>query len=74
MIKSLPKPDFLILTKPEIERALDPVELAYDGPCAIIENSFEALRYAKNLAKPGDLIFITGSCYLVGNIKELYEK
>ncbi len=74
MIKSLPKPDFLILTKPKIERALDPVELAYDGPCAVIENPIEALRYAKNLAKHDDLIFITGSCFLVGNIKELYQK
>lgn len=74
MIKKLPRPDFLILTKPKIERALDPVKLAYDGPCAIIENPFEALRYAKNLAKHDDLIFITGSCFLVGNIMELFVK
>ncbi|OYT31769.1 hypothetical protein B6U93_03000 [Candidatus Woesearchaeota archaeon ex4484_78] len=73
MIRLLPRPDFLILTKPKINRALDPVELVYDGPCAVVEDPFEAFRFAKNLAKDGDLIFVTGSCFLVGNIKELYQ-
>jgi len=74
MIKALPKPDFLILTKPPIDRALDPAKLAYDGPCAIIEEPEEALRFAKNIAKEDDLIFITGSCYLTGKIMEVLDK
>jgi len=74
MIKALPKPDFLILTKPPINRALDPAKLAYDGPCAIVEEPAEALRFAKNIAKENDLIFITGSCYLTGKIMEVLDK
>lgn len=74
MIKALPKPDFLILTKPPIDRALDPAKLAYDGPCAIVEEPAEALRFAQNIARPEDLIFITGSCYLTGKIMEVLGK
>lgn len=74
MIKALPKPDFLILTKPPIDRALDPAKLAYDGPCAIVEEPAEALRFAKNIAREDDLIFITGSCYLTGKIMEILHK
>ncbi len=74
MIKALPKPDFLILTKPPIDRALDPAQLAYDGPCAVITDPAEALRYAKKIAQPEDLIFITGSCYLIGKIMEVLDK
>ncbi|MBW2969634.1 bifunctional folylpolyglutamate synthase/dihydrofolate synthase [Candidatus Woesearchaeota archaeon] len=74
MIKALPKPDFLILTKPPIERALDPAKLAYDGPCAIVEEPAEALRFAQNIAREDDLIFVTGSCYLTGKIMEISHK
>ncbi len=74
IIKALPRPDFLILTKPPIDRALDPAELAYDGRCAVIADPEEALRYAKNMAQPEDLIFITGSCYLIGKIMEVLDK
>jgi len=73
MIKALPKPDYLILTQPRVNDAFDPAELAYEGNCAIIASPKEALRYAKNIAENNDLILITGSCYLAGNIKELYE-
>lgn len=71
MIKLLPKPDFLILTQPRSERALDPVQLAHDGKCAVIEDPAEAIRYAKGIAKDDDLIFVTGSIFLVGSIREL---
>ncbi len=74
IIKALPKPDFLILTKPPIDRALDPAELVYDGPCAVIADPEEALRYARSIAHPEDLIFITGSCYLIGKIMEVLDK
>jgi dihydrofolate synthase/folylpolyglutamate synthase len=74
MIKALPKPDFLILTKPPIDRALDPAELVYDGPCAVIADPEEALRYARSIAQPEDLIFVTGSCYLTGKIMEALDK
>lgn len=70
MIKALPKPDFLVLTKPRIQKALDPKILERDGPCKIIENPKKALKFAQSIATQKDLILITGSCYLVGNILE----
>lgn len=74
MIKQLPKPDFLILTKPKIDFALEPTQLAHDGKCAVIEEPSAALKFAKRLAREEDLILITGSCYLVGNILETNKK
>lgn len=68
MIKLLPKPDFLILTTPDSDRALDPVELAHDGECAVVESPEEALRFAKEIALENDLIFVTGSIFLVGDL------
>ena len=72
MIKKLPKPDYLILTKPHIDKALEPAELAHEGCCAVVEKPAAALKFAKEIAKEKDLILITGSCYLVGNVKEIY--
>ena len=70
MIKALPKPDLLIITKPRIQGALDPKLLETDDPCEIIEDPKEAVKYAQLMAKDNDLILVTGSCYLVGNILE----
>ena len=74
MIKKLPKPDFLILTRPNIDKALDPAKLAHEGQCAVVESPKAALSFAKAIAKEKDLILITGSCYLVGNVKAIYPK
>jgi len=71
MIKALPKPDYLILTQPDVKEALDPINLAHEGNCAIITNPVEAYRYAKKIANENDLILITGSGYLAGNIKAI---
>lgn len=73
MIKALPKPDYLILTKPPVDRALDPAQLAYDGKCAVIAEPVEALRYAKSIAKENDLILVIGSCYLAGMLMEALD-
>ena len=70
MIKALPKPDFLVLTKPRIQHALDPKILERDGDCKIVEDPKQALKFAQSIASPKDLILIAGSCYLVGNILE----
>ncbi|MEM3154465.1 MAG: folylpolyglutamate synthase/dihydrofolate synthase family protein [Candidatus Woesearchaeota archaeon] len=70
MIASLPKADVVILTKPKSERAIEPKELPFDREITIIEEPGEAYQHAKKIAQPGDIIFVVGSCYLVGNIKE----
>jgi len=70
MLKALPKPDTLILTKARIQKAMDPATLKQDGNCIIKENPKDALKHAKTIATEKDLILITGSCYLIGNILE----
>lgn len=74
MIRKLPKPNYLILSKPNNNRALDPVKLVYDGACAVIENPVDALKFTMKLAKREDLIFITGSIFLISEVlKELKD-
>jgi dihydrofolate synthase/folylpolyglutamate synthase len=70
MIQALPKADVVILTKPKSERTIDPKELPFNREVTIIEEPAEAYTYAKKIAQKGDIIFVVGSCYLVGNIKE----
>ena len=70
MIKALPKPDVLVLTKPRIQKALDPYFIEKEGECKIIEDPKEALTYAQSIAGAHDLILVAGSCYLVGNMLE----
>jgi len=69
MIEALPKADVVILTKPKSERAIEPKDLPFKQEVTIVEEPIEAYRYAKKIAEKGDIIFVVGSCYLVGNIK-----
>ncbi|MDD5723370.1 MAG: bifunctional folylpolyglutamate synthase/dihydrofolate synthase [Syntrophales bacterium] len=70
----LPLADILILTRPKEERAA-PVEdllsatAPYHDHVEVIGNSEEALARARSLAGGDDLICVTGSLYLVGEIK-----
>ena len=71
MLKELlPLANGVILTKVKIPRALEPKVLAkYVGKnYIIIEDAKKALRYAKEIAKKDDLIVVTGSIYLVGEV------
>jgi len=71
--------DTLILTRPQEERALSPEKLmpvipsSFDSHVEIIEDSGRALDRARSLAEDGDLICVTGSLYLVGEIKKTYQ-
>lgn len=71
MLKKLAPMAYLtILVKPKIPRALDPKILANYARknYVIIEDAKKALKYAKNTAKKDDLILITGSIYVVGEV------
>lgn len=59
----------VILVKAKIPRALEPEILAkhVKNPI-IIKNPKKALRYAKEIAKNKDLILVTGSIYVVGEV------
>ncbi len=60
----------VILTKPNSYRALDPRILAkeVDKYFLIIEDNKKALKHAKLISKKKDLILVTGSIYVVGDL------
>jgi len=71
MIKELePLAKRIILTKPSIPRALDPKILAKEvtKSFVVIENPGKALEYTTKIAEKEDLILVTGSIYVVGDV------
>ena len=73
-----PIADEIVLTKVDSPRAMDPedikVELA--GICRdviITQNVASALEKAKSISGPSDLICITGSVYLAGEVMQILE-
>ncbi|MCK5283708.1 MAG: bifunctional folylpolyglutamate synthase/dihydrofolate synthase [Nanoarchaeota archaeon] len=63
--------DYLIFTKPKIERASNPGELSLftNQRKEIIPDVNHALKKAKKIANKEDLILVTGSIYTVGEVK-----
>lgn len=78
MIKGISKmADIMILTRPASERALIPAGMAgtaerYAQHVLIEEDPMAAVKKALTLATPDDLICVTGSLYLVGQIKSAF--
>ncbi|MBW2648295.1 MAG: bifunctional folylpolyglutamate synthase/dihydrofolate synthase [Deltaproteobacteria bacterium] len=73
--KLLPLVDKLVLTKPKVERAactedLLSVASLHHGHIEVVDDSVEALARARFLAGTDDLVCVTGSLYLVGEIKK----
>jgi dihydrofolate synthase/folylpolyglutamate synthase len=71
--KILPVADWIIFSRPESERALDPEILLpfarkKSVPARVVEDPGEALRAAVGKAGSGDLVCVTGSLYLLGVI------
>jgi dihydrofolate synthase / folylpolyglutamate synthase len=67
-----PVADRLILTAPANTRAMPPEDIAVPG--ARITHSVAEAIGLLNEAGPGDVIFITGSLYLVGEARALFVK
>jgi dihydrofolate synthase/folylpolyglutamate synthase len=65
-------PDHIILTKADLPRAEEPERLArYSEKQPILtQNTTEAYGRAKSLAGKDDLILITGSIYVLGELRE----
>lgn len=63
--------DEIILTRAEIRHALEPEELrkAFSKECTIERDPKRALSIAKERAGKGELVLVTGSIYLIGNVK-----
>lgn len=69
----LPFTKKIILTKPSIKRALNPIILAEEIKKSkkyflVIEDVKNALKYAKAISSKKDLILVTGSIYVVGEV------
>lgn len=62
--------DYIIFTRPKTDRAEDPKELQKHTTkrSEIVLDVKEALKKAKKIANPGDLIVVAGSIYTVGEI------
>jgi len=77
--KLLPFFHHVIFTKPKTERAVDldrliPIAGDHGHAADAVEDSGEALQRALSLAEEDDLICVTGSLYLVGEIKKRYTE
>jgi dihydrofolate synthase / folylpolyglutamate synthase len=77
--KLLPLGDRLILTSPDVERAMPPeallpVACKYVRRIEIVNNSHDAMKRALSIADQNDLICVTGSLYLVGEIKRAFSE
>ncbi|MDD5173830.1 MAG: cyanophycin synthetase, partial [Candidatus Omnitrophica bacterium] len=79
----LPVCDSIILTKSKVlNRALDPAKIKEEAliigksfkDITLTHNTEEALGRALSAAGTGDLILITGSLFIVGEIKEHYTR
>ena len=76
--KLLPLGDRLILTSPDTERAMPPeaivpVAKQYLRRIEVVKNSRDALKRALSIADQNDLICVTGSLYLIGEIKKAFS-
>jgi dihydrofolate synthase / folylpolyglutamate synthase len=68
----LPLFDIVILTRPDIERALSPHDLENFAPGSrITESVKDALKEAQAMASDLDLIVVTGSIYTIGEARSI---
>ena len=80
MIRSIvPVTDVLIATSPQVLAKDAKVATAiegyardagFTGPVHLQPDPADAIQYALDMAMPGDAIIVTGSLYLVGNVRE----
>jgi dihydrofolate synthase / folylpolyglutamate synthase len=69
--------DLILLTRPQSERAAAPAEMAraleHADPAWVSchETVAEALSHVTALARPGDLVVVAGSLYLIGEFRRL---
>jgi dihydrofolate synthase / folylpolyglutamate synthase len=70
----VPEVDRVILTKPNVDRAAIPVDVAHLVAGAILTDSVKGgLERAFRLAKAGDLVIVAGSFYTIGEVKTLLD-
>ena len=67
MIAALPKYKHLIITRAEINRAISPDDISVTNSTQE-PNITKALEKARSLASNEDIILVTGSLYLIGDL------
>jgi dihydrofolate synthase / folylpolyglutamate synthase len=73
-----PRAEEVILTAPRTPRAVSPAQLAeiaghHAARFSVIPEAEQALDYALSKAAPDDAVFITGSLYLVGQLRHYWK-
>ena len=71
------QPQEVILTQPNSERAVSAIQLAeivghHANHFVVIKNAQHALDAALEMTRPGDAVFVTGSLYLVGQLRHAW--
>ncbi|MCX8021299.1 MAG: bifunctional folylpolyglutamate synthase/dihydrofolate synthase [Syntrophorhabdaceae bacterium] len=67
--------DILILTRPDVPRALDPREIGGLSDKGIVTGNIkEALTIARSMASKEDLIVVTGSFFTIGEAKKVLDE
>jgi dihydrofolate synthase/folylpolyglutamate synthase len=61
----------LILTAPHMDRAMPPSEIPAPANSRVVPGVADALHIVDSEAAPGDLVFITGSLFLVGEARAI---
>ena len=74
-----PRATEVVFTEPRTSRAISAAQLAdiaghHAGRSSVIVDAEEALGYVLAKAKPEDAIFITGSLYLVGQLRHYWKQ
>ncbi len=74
-----PRASEVIFTEPRTSRAISAPQLAeiaahHAAQSSVIADAEQALDYALSRAAPGDAIFITGSLYLVGQLRHYWKQ
>jgi dihydrofolate synthase/folylpolyglutamate synthase len=74
-----PLAERIILTRPRYERAAAPEVLleaagSFRKRMEVIATAEQALARARDLARPSDLVLVTGSLYFIGEVKEISER
>jgi dihydrofolate synthase/folylpolyglutamate synthase len=69
----------VIFTEPRTSRAISAAQLAeiaahHAAQCVVIADAEQALDYALSKAASGDAVFITGSLYLVGQLRHYWKQ
>ncbi|MGH7846132.1 MAG: glutamate ligase domain-containing protein, partial [Candidatus Binatia bacterium] len=67
----------VVLTRVPMERSAAPAQLATaiweETSWSIVESPLQALRFLLNTAKPDDVILVTGSLYLLGEVRPYFS-